>query len=160
MKGKKEAVTKRAGDDHALPANAAATLERLEIADLLRLEILARLHVRGMPHVEWRDLLHTAIERVIAGTRKWPRNVPFVAFMASVMRSIANELWAQHYRTREAGIYLEADLPVHDADKDGIIGRAASNVPEPERELLAKHELDKIEAVFIDDEHALAPWRG
>ena len=43
------------------------------------------------------------------GTRKWPRELPIIDFMAGVMKSLANEYWKQRKRTAEAGIVLEAE---------------------------------------------------
>ena len=150
-------MTESAVDDHATPAEASAALERLESADLLRLEKIARLRARGLPHVEWRDLLHTAVERVVAGTRKWPQHIPIVHFMAGVMRSIASEHWEQHDRTTDAGVFREADLiRPGDGEQEGPIDCAASDTPAPEYELLAKEELDNIEALFIDNDQAWA----
>lgn len=144
-------------DDHASPDEAAEALEQLGSAGLLRLEQIAKNRVRGLHHVEWADLLQEAVTRVMEGTRKWPRELPIIDFMAGVMKSLANEYWKQRKRTAEAGIVLEAETsPIGEPDFAGAIDAAPSGNPGPDRELEAKCELEAIEALFIGDEDALA----
>ena len=71
----------------------AEALCRLSDEDYERLEKIARLRVIGLHAVEWRELLHDAIERLLDGRRQWPRNVPLVVFLRETMRSIASDHW-------------------------------------------------------------------
>ncbi len=145
-------IEKSAADQHFSTAEAAKALRRIGGADLLRLQRVAQFRASGIPHVEWEDLLHTAIERVIGGTRKWPKNIPLVQFTAGVLRSLASECWAQHSRLKDVGVSHESDV----SSTHSVIDSAASAISNPERELLAKEELGRIEEMFIDDEAALS----
>ena len=71
----------------------AEALRRLSDEDYERLEKIARLRVIGLHAVAWRELLHDAIERLLDGRRRWPRNVPLVVFLRETMRSIASDHW-------------------------------------------------------------------
>jgi DNA-directed RNA polymerase specialized sigma24 family protein len=83
-------------------------LARLSDADLLRLQTLARLRARGLPHgVSWSDLLHEAIARALDGSRQWPPGLPLVAFLSGVMRSLCDEMWRR--RGREAELIVTGD---------------------------------------------------
>ena len=68
-------------------------LRGLTDADLGRLEQIARLRAIGLHDVEWRDLLHEAVTRMLEGTRQWPKDVGLVVFLRQTMRSIASEHW-------------------------------------------------------------------
>lgn len=150
-------MAEQALDDHASPDEAADALEQLGAAGLLRLEQIARNRVRGLHHVEWEDLLQEAVARVMGGTRKWPRKVPLIAFMAGVMRSIASEYRGQRDLTAEVGIVLEAETrPVGEESVAGVIDAAPAGNPGPDLELEAKRELDAIEELFVGDKDALA----
>lgn len=150
-------MAEQALDNHASPDEAADALVQLGTAGLLRLEEIAKNRVRGLNHVEWADLLQEAIARVLAGTRKWPRKVPLVAFMAEVMRSIASEYRNQRDRTTGVGIILEADtLPAWEPESDSVIAAAPAGNPGPDRELEAERKLAALEELFISDEDALA----
>ena len=150
-------MAEEALDDHASPDEAAQALKQLGIAGLLRLEELARNRAYGVHHLGWEDLLQEAVVRVLAGTRKWPREVPLIAFMAEVMRSIASEYRDQRDRTAAIGIALDAEtLPVWETESAGAIATAPSGNPGPDSELEAKRDLAAIEELFIGDEDALA----
>ena len=62
-----------------------AALRQLSDDDLRRLEQLARLRVIGLHAVDWRDLLHEAIARLLDGSRRWPRDVSLVVFLRETM---------------------------------------------------------------------------
>ena len=79
--------------DVATPEESVAALRRLSDGDLRRLERLARLRVIGLHAVDWRDLLHEAIVRLLDGSRRWPRDVSMVVFLRETMRSIASDHW-------------------------------------------------------------------
>lgn len=150
-------MAEHAPDDHASIDEAVAALEQLGTADKVRLEKIARNRVRGLRHVDWTDVLQEAVARIIEGTRKWPRQVPLISFLAGVMRSIANEHWEQHSRTTAAGIVSEVDAqPFGETVSGGIVEAVPSGNPGPDRELEAKRELEAIEELFTDDEDALA----
>jgi hypothetical protein len=63
------------------PAAQALALEIVTGMDLLRLEVIARLHARGLPpEIDWSDLLQEAISRVLEGSRPKPQGVGAAAF--------------------------------------------------------------------------------
>ncbi|WP_207478071.1 ECF-type sigma factor [Arenibaculum pallidiluteum] len=81
----------------------ARAVAALSGGDLLRLQALARLRARGLPGVEWADILHEAVLRALSGAREWPHDVSLLAFLAGVMRSIADEHARRARRERRAG---------------------------------------------------------
>ncbi|MES9902814.1 MAG: hypothetical protein ABW168_09035 [Sedimenticola sp.] len=144
-------MTEHAVDDYATIDEAVAALEQLTAEDMIRLEKVARYRVSGLPHVEWRDLFQTSVERVIAGTRQWPRGVGFVVFLSGVMKSVTNEHWKHLGRAKKAGVIMEFSPRVSEAT-----GRVASDNPGQDSELAAQQELERVESLFENDEHALA----
>ncbi|MGK9165154.1 hypothetical protein KXR53_02595 [Inquilinus limosus] len=123
-------------------------LAALSEPDLLRLEAIAKLRCRGLPGLDWRELLHEAVLRALDGSRPWPRGVPLIAFLAGVMRSLCSG----HWRQQRAGALLLAevaelaDLPSESAD--------------PERIVAATQALAAIDRLFADDPAALAVILG
>src|SRR4051812_46898907 len=93
--------------DLASPREVETALTRLSSADLVRIKQLAKLRAAGLTTVDWQDLLNGAISRMLAGTRRWPKSVPLVAFVAQTMRSVASEEWRRLDQDREI---LESDL--------------------------------------------------
>jgi DNA-directed RNA polymerase specialized sigma24 family protein len=76
------------------PAARALALKLVTEAEFLRLKVLARLHARGLPpHIDWCDLLQEAFARMLDGSRRRPDEVPLVAFLAGVIRSLKAEHW-------------------------------------------------------------------
>lgn len=123
---------------------------RLSTADSARLAQLARLRCLGAVGLEWQDLLHEAFIRVLDGRRRWPRDVPFVAFMAQSMRSIATE-------TRQADMVEFGTLGEHESgDEHGSANALARTDITPERQIAGRQMLLKIEALFAEDAIGLA----
>ena len=128
-----------AQSEYATPEEAAAALEKLGQADRIRLKFLARNRLYGQ-NTDWEDLLQEALTRILEGTRKWPRDVPIIAFIAGVMRSMAGE-----YRKQQRQMRSDAEtMPL------------ASSNPGPDSEAEAKAEIKAIEGHFGDDDDALA----
>ena len=132
------------GADSAMAVSHA--LAGLSETDLLRLQALARLRARSLPHgVSWSDLLHEAIARALDGSRQWPAGLPFPSFLAGVMRSLCNEIWRR--RRREAELVL--------IGSDGACGDVASSAPDQERALAAIEAIHAIYRLFAGDGIAL-----
>lgn len=125
-----------AESEYATADEAAVALEQLGPGGRIRLEKIARNRLRGL-NTEWEDLLQEALTRILEGSRKWPRNLPIINFVAGVMKSLASERWQQQSRS-----YNEESL-------------SESN-PGPEKEAEAREELKAIEAQFGDDDEGLA----
>lgn len=128
----------------------AAVMEGLSTADSARLAQLARLRCLGAVGLEWQDLLHEAFIRVLDGRRRWPRDVPFVAFMAQSMRSIASE-------SRQADLVEFGALGEHEAgEEQGSAAVLAKTDVTPEREVAGRQMLLEIETLFAEDAIGLA----
>jgi DNA-directed RNA polymerase specialized sigma24 family protein len=111
--------------------------------DLLRLKTIARLHARGLPPaVGWEDLLQEAFMRVLTGARLQPPQVPPVAFLAGILRSLRSEHWR---RARHGAAAAESGRPVEAAREP------AGSAPDPECSLMAAEQLVAIERLFAQD---------
>ena len=138
--------------DLASTQEAALTLRDLSQADLLRLKQIAKMRSSGLVSLDWEDLVNEAVARVLAGTRRWPKSVPFIAFMAQTIRSVASEEWR---RLDQAQVTLESEMAATD-DGEPITSLAdiAANPIHPEREVIARRTLSEIEALFVNDAEA------
>jgi len=117
-------------------------------ADLRRLKALARLHGRGLPpYVSWPDLLQEAFTRVLDGSRRQPPNVPMVAFLAEVMRSIREQIWRQHRRRTRQHQKLSAEFQAADFRQ----GELPDPTPSPERRAMAAQQMKAIDSLFEQD---------
>jgi RNA polymerase sigma-70 factor (ECF subfamily) len=141
----------------ASPDEASAALQAMSRADLVRLEHFARIRTSGLVELDWEDLLHEAIDRVLSGSRRWPKEVPFVVFMCGTMRSIASEVWRSRSARQE--IALVDLVPTHERDAAHEM-ELIDELPDPERKASAREMLAKIEALFRNDSHAMAILRG
>lgn len=134
------------------PAESALALRLITEMELLRLKTIAKLHARGLPpDVGWEDLLQEALTRVLIGARLPPENVPIVAFLAGIMRSLKSEHWrrATHQSGRLQTLRIDQ---AGDAARDVELRDPA---PTPERSLSARQELTAIKQLFADDSVAL-----
>jgi RNA polymerase sigma-70 factor (ECF subfamily) len=139
--------------DHRVlaPSHTALALELVTEMDLLRLKAIARLYARGLPpDVAWDDLLQEAITRVLTGKRLRPPDVPMVAFLGGVMRSLR----ADHIRRARGGDRNDPRWP-GEAREDFIALDLLDPTSDPERALIAVEELDKIRQLFAEDALAL-----
>ena len=111
-------------------------------ADLLRLKAIARLRVRGLPGLEWADLLNESVLRLLDGSRRRPEGVALLAVLAMTMRSIADEYWRVVRRER----------PILVAP-DRIALAQADDSPEanPERNTAAMQVLAGLDRLFARD---------
>jgi DNA-directed RNA polymerase specialized sigma24 family protein len=139
------------------PAESALALRLITEMELLRLKTIAKLHARGLPpDVGWEDLLQEALTRVLIGARLPPENVPIVAFLAGIMRSLKSEHWrrATHRLGRLQTLRIDQ---AGDAARDVELRDPA---PTPERSLSARQELTAIKQLFADDSVALKIMAG
>lgn len=120
-------------------------------ADFARLGQIARLRARGLADLEWKDLLNDAIRRVLDGTRRWPRDVPFVMFMREVMRSLASEAWRRQVR---------ANVAEPESDESDPLAGLADDRPDPERTAIAHDLVEKLKGQLSGDDVALAIIAG
>jgi RNA polymerase sigma-70 factor (ECF subfamily) len=140
--------------DHSVisPTETALACNLVSEMDLLRLKSVARLYARGLPPaVAWDDLLQESLTRVLAGARKRPVDVPMVAFVAGIMKSLR----ANYLRRARAGADSSEAMRLDDA-RDELRGLELRDpAPDPERALIAADELDAIKRLFTDDPVAL-----
>jgi hypothetical protein len=76
--------------DTLSPEDFRAAWDALPKADKARVGLIAREWTSGTSF-EWQELLNEAIVRALAGTRKCPREISPVLFLAQTMRSIRSE---------------------------------------------------------------------
>ena len=130
----------------------AKALGQLSDEDYERLEKIARLRVIGLHAVAWRDLLHDAVERLLDGRRRWPRNVPLVVFLRETMRSIASD----HWRRLDAPVVVaESEIGTDDETDARPIANAVDETADPERRASAEETIRRIEDAFEGDGEAL-----
>jgi DNA-directed RNA polymerase specialized sigma24 family protein len=123
-------------------------LAALSEIDLLRLRALARLRARGLPHgIDWSDLLNEALARALDGSRQWPPEVPFLVFLAGVMRSICDEFWRRRRR--------EAEMIAFGTNADADSRDVACPAADQERVLAACEAVAAIYRLFAGDQVAL-----
>ena len=132
-------------------------LRRLSDDDLRRLQQLARLRVIGLHTVDWRDLLHEAIARLLDGSRRWPRDVSLIVFLRETMRSIASDHWR---RLESPVIVTESELGGNAVTGEGALDNAMDPAASPERRVSAAETLARIEEVFRSDDDALKVMAG
>lgn len=140
----------------ASQSQVAAAVAAMTAADRVRLSHFARLRAAGLKGVDWEDLLHEAIDRALAGSRKWPTSVPFIAFMCGSIRSIASEHWRSSGAAQEV---LESDLAAAGTDDRPVLD-AADEHPGPEREAVAREMLARVFDLFEGDNDAIAVLNG
>ena len=76
---------------HSL-AEALRAVRSLSDGDTTALLKIARTYARTRrTRYDYQDLFHEAITRILEGKRNWPTKIPFVPFVAGVMRAIAWE---------------------------------------------------------------------
>jgi len=127
----------------ASPAEFARVVGRLAASDRRRLELIARARAGGLAATDWRDLLQESVARTLEGSRRWPRTVPIIAFLAQTMRSIASE---QRQRGSECEVDAEAV--------------AAAPQEDPHRIAEASDQLRHIQARFAGDDKVRAFIEG
>ncbi len=134
------------------PADRALAVKLVTNCDLLRLKVIARLHGRSLPpDVSWADLLQEAFARVLDGSRVIPPQVPAVAFLAGVMRSIKAEHWRRRRRANQQQPVLATEYQLVAAES----AEACDPTPDPERWLIASQQLAAVGMLFAQDEVAL-----
>ncbi|MCA1414355.1 hypothetical protein I6F30_24840 [Bradyrhizobium sp. NBAIM20] len=111
---------------------------------------MARSWSRDLPGgLGWSDILHEAIARVLDGSRPWPPDVPILAFLSGVMRSICNDHW------RRARLEQRLLVSRDDPDQRSFPDDEGDEVPDPERVLAAAQMLANIYRLFKADPLAL-----
>lgn len=143
-------IAPKADDAVGRVADVAAAIDALSDIELVRLKALARLWSRDLPGgLGWSDILHEAIARVLDGSRSWPSDVPILAFLSGIMRSICNDHW------RRARLEQRLLVSRDDPDQRSWPSEGSDEVPDPERVLAAAQTLANVYRLFEDDPLAL-----
>lgn len=140
------------GRDDLSGAEIRAALEALSPGERLKLGAIADF-LRGGTGLEKGDLVQEAACRALDGRRKCPRDVPFVAVLAGIMRSVAS-----HERAKRRGT---VSLTNTGETVDGIDPGAI--VQSPEDDLSEKQRASIIQAIYTtlgDDPEAQLVWMG
>ena len=74
------------------------TPRELDEDALYRLELGAAGYRRMLPRQDVEELVNETLRRALEGCRKWPKDVPFMAFLFESMRSIAWEFLKRNRR--------------------------------------------------------------
>jgi len=145
------------------PAEVRRVLDRLSRADIVRLSLLARNWLQGLPSRSPDDLVNEAMERILSGRRPWPYDLDWGAFFNGVMRSIADQ-WRKEDRrmplAEDVGAEFDGPAPEQDLEVADMIGRMRHALIEdpPAREMfehmLVDRDRDDIKSTMGMDETA------
>ena len=132
----------------------ARAIGALQPADFAKLGRIGQLRARGLPEVDWQDLVQEAVRRCLDGSRRWPVHVPLLTFMTEVIRSIAHDHWRR--RLREAAVSLS------DQDGEGAptLAELSSSAPSPEAIAQDRQLVALVGRLFAQDPAALAILSG
>ena len=133
-------------------------LRGLTNAELRRLERIARIRTIGLHEIEWQDLLHEAIVRMLDGTRQWPKDVDLVFFLRQTMRSIASDYWR---RRKVNPVVSESQLHDPSEEVEGtLLEVAVDPTADPERDAEVAETIAQIKQAFEGDLEALHVLSG
>jgi RNA polymerase sigma-70 factor (ECF subfamily) len=132
-------VVRQGASEAASTDRVARALAALTPEDLLRLKRMAQLRARLMPGLDWEDLLNEALLRALDGSRRWPVELPLVAFLGGIMRSLADARASERRRTAE-----------HQLAEQGVMDAR------PDERIQARQCLTAIARYFADDPDVLA----
>jgi RNA polymerase sigma-70 factor (ECF subfamily) len=118
-------------------------IEALPDAGWLRLHKVARALCRHTG-VDPDDLLQEAFQRALGGSRRCPRHIDVVAFLAGVMRSIASD-WCKARRRRP-----EVSLTAPTGGVDGVVVRVLDRRPDPLESLAGEQEAASMHQAVIE----------
>jgi len=145
-------------ESYASPQEVARALVNLSPVNKARLRHAAQLRSLGLAGASWEDLVSEAAARALSGSRRWPSEVPFIAFMIQTVRSIASEEWN---RMLILGETLESDLQAANGDQhESVLAELAIDTLTPERVAQSRSALQEIEGLFSNDPEALNVIRG
>lgn len=130
----------------------------------LRLEKYARYRIRALGRAaqqrDYEDLLSEAMTATVIGAeyadkgRHWRvKDVTFVKHLIEAMRSIASK-WEESFSEDEPFLDSELAVETGESAERSPIAAMPTMAPGPEREVIAKQQLDDIYRHFQDDENA------
>ena len=144
----------KASAGYASRAEIEAAIEGLSPADTERLKRSADWRAAGLKGlglgVCGDDLLQSAMELAVDGSRRWPKGVRFVTYLLQLIKNVAGHL--------ARGAKSRLGIPVQDQgqievvmsdDPDGLVPTA---IPDPERLAAARETIGRIKKRFATDE--------
>jgi len=121
--------------------------------DFLRLDKITRNYAfkLDISIISPENLINEAIDRVLKGSRRWPRDVEFIVFLKNTIRSVASE-----YRGKESRLFrkLKAEESFNTDDN------ALNKIIDGEIKNEQKELYDKLWDDFEDDETVLEIFLG
>ena|SRR2546423_11565406 len=141
-----------------------AAYYNLSEAELVRLDRYARALIRGLgqrnPGYSGDDLLQEAFKATLAGERLWKKDaVDFCRHLTGVMKSLANHLGEKFDRNEGRVEWETASAPL-ETEADDPLARVTTPLPDAERRLAAREEVEQIERLVKDHSHAILILEG
>jgi DNA-directed RNA polymerase specialized sigma24 family protein len=127
-----------------------AHLAQLSDPDLLRLRKIA-CHYAGRSVMSADDIMAEALARALDGTRKCPRHLNLMVFLARAMKSIA---WADRTSAKarlEVGLVDDRPADIDPVEMSLAVGLEEQVVEQD----LRRRQVDAVMALFLDDEDAM-----
>jgi len=140
--------------NYATPAQVLDAFESLSNANLLAIRKVASRYIAGTRYSEPNDLIYEALHRCLVGTRNWPLNVPFAAFLNETMKSLSHAERTCVENTRV--LHLDVEGSVDALDHELMFAHIGYMNPDEAYEASYRKELgrSKIESLkrsFGDD---------
>jgi DNA-directed RNA polymerase specialized sigma24 family protein len=130
-----------------------AQLLALDEDALYRLELRAVGYRRMLPRQDVEELVNETLRRALEGCRKWPKDVPFMAFLFESMRSIAWEFLKRNRReVSDSQIGADND----DEENASYLERRPAEVGDPDDAARLALFADEVERMFSDDDDVMA----
>lgn len=155
---------RESSDCLATPDDVCQAYEGLSDLELYKLHKAALIHLSGSEYSDPNEIINEAIIRTLKAAnggkgRRWPKNVPFIAYLMQVIRGLASD--SRESEDQSKTDWLEAMVPA-DATTEDVLGHldhhhsdALTNIIEVEmnieRQARAKADADRIEAHFSQD---------
>jgi len=132
------------------PDEVKAALNALTRVDIARLNKAAEFFCAVNGFDQPNDLLQEALTRALAGQRKCRRGLAFVPFLYGSISSIANAAAKASRRSR-----IDPFAEPEDGEEQEDLRADAVELVDPERIAAARDALQKLNALFKDDEEIL-----
>ncbi len=144
-------------DTYATEAEITDALKSLSPTDMSKVEQFASFRAwalagRGLS-VDGEDLLHEAMERTLSGKRRWSKRVEFVDHLIGAVRSISSHA----AKKLQHAPVVSLSPPSLDSDDEERTPwwDLESMMPDPERIVSARLQLEEITATFANSERIL-----
>lgn len=136
-------------------------LEALDERQNLTLHNFSAQLLAGSEYTSGIDLLHEVIERVLTGSRKWRRDIPFGSFLHEAMRSVAS-VEKRHPQRRAISYedWMEPDVEMGDDDQTEFTSTPEEMLMKRQEERQLREALDSAKARLAHDKEALAIFSG